>query len=230
MHPDRLVAALLAITFPIFSIWLLRRASNEHEECQTPNVKVVRFTKSWRIWWYSCCGLFLLGFSSDIYLGKVKPDERLSYWLTFLGFAVLLGIGTWFLLGYKVEYDEEGLSVCSPPGRSRRILWSNVIGAEFKKGTGIVLNLRSGKRQVIPSLLPGVDEILKEANARASRAANRGRSSGRQHWPWLRHFHGQCWYPPHFRCSGAAYLGVRRSGNASIRRSCRHLRIRACRR
>ena len=23
-----------------------------------------------------------------------------------------------------------------------------------------------------------------------------GRSRGRQHWPWLRHFHGQCWYPP----------------------------------
>jgi hypothetical protein len=27
-----------------------------------------------------------------------------------------------------------------------------------------------------------------------------GRSSGRQHWPRLRHFHGQCWCPRHLRC------------------------------
>jgi hypothetical protein len=34
-----------------------------------------------------------------------------------------------------------------------------------------------------------------------------GRSSGRQHRPCLRHFHGLCWCPTHLRCSGAAYLG-----------------------
>ncbi len=34
-----------------------------------------------------------------------------------------------------------------------------------------------------------------------------GRSSGHQQGPRLRHCLGPCWYPPHLRCSGAAYLG-----------------------
>ena len=44
-----------------------------------------------------------------------------------------------------------------------------------------------------------------------------GRSSGRQPWPWLRHFHGQGWCPAHLRCSGAAYLGVRPLLETSVR-------------
>jgi len=39
-----------------------------------------------------------------------------------------------------------------------------------------------------------------------ARTSLTGRSSRRQYWPWLRHFIGQYWYPPHLRCSGAAYL------------------------
>jgi hypothetical protein len=39
-----------------------------------------------------------------------------------------------------------------------------------------------------------------------ARTSLTGRSSGRQYWPWLRHFIGQYWCPTHLRCSGAAYL------------------------
>jgi hypothetical protein len=50
----------------------------------------------------------------------------------------------------------------------------------------------------------GVVVFLTPSTARTSLT---GRSSRRQYWPWLRHFIGQYWYPPHLRCSGAAYLG-----------------------
>jgi hypothetical protein len=36
-----------------------------------------------------------------------------------------------------------------------------------------------------------------------------GRSSRRQYWPWLRHFHGQYWYPPPCRAPAPLTLGVR---------------------
>ena len=49
--------------------------------------------------------------------------------------------------------------------------------------------------------------------ASTTRPSLTGRSSGRQQGPWLRHFHGPCWCPTHLRCSGAAYLGVRRRKN-----------------
>ncbi len=39
-----------------------------------------------------------------------------------------------------------------------------------------------------------------------------GRSSGRQHRPCLRHFHGQCWCPPPYRAPAPLTLGVRLSG------------------
>lgn len=35
-----------------------------------------------------------------------------------------------------------------------------------------------------------------------------GRSSGRQHWPWLRHLDGQCWCPPPCRAPAPLTLGV----------------------
>ena len=41
-----------------------------------------------------------------------------------------------------------------------------------------------------------------------------GRSSGRQQGPWLRHFHGPCWYPPLAALLPAPLtLGVRRFGS-----------------
>ena len=36
-----------------------------------------------------------------------------------------------------------------------------------------------------------------------------GRSSGRQHWPWLRHFHGQCRYPPPYRAPAPLNFGYK---------------------
>ena len=38
-----------------------------------------------------------------------------------------------------------------------------------------------------------------------------GRSSGRRHWPWLRHFPGQCRYPPPYRAPAPLTFGVRPS-------------------
>ena len=171
MHPDRLFASLLAVAFPILTIWMLRKASDERETGHAPNRKVLRFTKSWRVWLCACMILFVLGFSSDLFFGKVKAEDRMSFWVTFVGFGVVIGAFSWFLRSYRVEYDEQDLSVYWPGGYSRTTSWSAVTSAEFKKGTGIVLTMTSGKRQVIPSILPGAEEFLNAARARANRAA-----------------------------------------------------------
>lgn len=47
------------------------------------------------------------------------------------------------------------------------------------------------------------------------------RSRGPQQRPCLRHFHGLCWCPPHLRCSGAPYLGVRLLHAMNYRRAVR---------
>jgi hypothetical protein len=57
-----------------------------------------------------------------------------------------------------------------------------------------------------PSIIAKSHKACLFSPALASATSLTGRSSGRQHWPWLRHFHGQCRYPTHLRCSGAAYL------------------------
>jgi hypothetical protein len=43
-----------------------------------------------------------------------------------------------------------------------------------------------------------------------------GRSSRRQHWPWLRHFHGQYWYPPPYRAPAPLTFGVRLLLSANV--------------
>lgn len=74
----------------------------------------------------------------------------------------------------------------------RQNLWnSKCREARGMQGQGINIHRQFG---VFSSALASVTRLTQ-------------RSSGRQHWPWLRHFHGQCWCPTHLRCSGAAYLG-----------------------
>jgi len=171
LHPDRVIATLLGIAFPIFTAWLFFRAAREREPNASPDRTVLRFTRSLRVWWYVCLCLFSLGFGSDIFLGKVKPNEQVAFWFTFLGFAGLLAVGTWFLLAYRVEYDATGVEIHLPMSRIRRIPWEQVSDVQMKKGTGLVLTVRAGKRQVVSSLLPGVEDLLEEARARAARAA-----------------------------------------------------------
>ena len=57
-----------------------------------------------------------------------------------------------------------------------------------------------------PSIIATVQKACLFSPALAPVTSLTGRSSGRQHRPCLRHSHGLCWYPPHLRCSGAAYL------------------------
>ena len=63
-----------------------------------------------------------------------------------------------------------------------------------------------------PSIIAKSHKACLFSPALASATSLTGRSSGHQHRPWLRHSHGLCWCPPHLRCSGAPYLGVRLFG------------------
>jgi hypothetical protein len=174
MAPDRLLAAILAIAFPIFSIWMLARSIGERQQNQetvAPGLVVLRFTRSLRIWWYVCGVLLALGFASDPLLGKIHRDDIFAYLIALLGFTVLLGLGTWFLLRYSVEYDENNITIQWPNGRRRSVPWNAVTRVEYKKGNGVIVSHMNGKPLLIPSILPGAGELVRVAAARVASGA-----------------------------------------------------------
>jgi hypothetical protein len=105
--------------------------------------------------------LFAVGFASDPLLGKVHQDGLAAYLAALLCFTTLFGLGTWFLLRYRVEYDEDCVAIHWPNGRCQSLPWSAVAQVEYKKGTGVVVTPITGKAMVIPSILPGADELIR---------------------------------------------------------------------
>ncbi len=174
MAPDRLLAALLALAFPIFSIWLLARSVNEREQAHagsSPGLVVLRFTRPWRIWWYVCLVPFATGFASDALLGKIHDDGVIAYLAALVGSTTLFAVGTWFLLRYRVEYDEHYVAVHWPNGRRQALSWREIARIENKNGAGIVVTPLAGKAMVIPSVLPGAAHLIQVAGTRIAGGA-----------------------------------------------------------
>ena len=115
--------------------------------------------------------LFAAGFASDPLLGKVHQDGLVAYLAALLGFTTLFALGTWFLLRYRVEYDNDCIAVHWPNGRSQALQWREVAQVEYKKGTGVVVTPLAGKAMVIPSVLPGAARLIQVAGARVAGGA-----------------------------------------------------------
>ena len=127
---------------------------------------VVWFGRAFRTWWFVTISLCALGFSSDLFLGKVGPDESMRFWRSLGGFGLLATLGTWIVLRYRVEWDEQAILVHSPLGTHRRIEWSEVVCVKKIKGTGPVIEVQGQKREVIPPLVSGATDFLEAARLR----------------------------------------------------------------
>lgn len=163
MHIDRVIAGILGVIFPFFTVWCLTRAFSERIPAEAGAGRVLRFGRTFRAWWFVCMALFVVGFSSDIFLGKIRPGEVMHFWLTFAGFGVLLVGASWFVMGYRVAYDDHCITVRLPWGRGRRIEWSEVTSVEYVKSSGIVIEVRGEKKEVITSMISGSADFMELA-------------------------------------------------------------------
>jgi hypothetical protein len=166
MHIDRTIAGILGVIFPFFTLWCLSRAFSERIPTAPGAAHMLRFGRTLRILWFVCMVLLVVGFSSDIFLGKVRPDESTQFWLTFGGFALLFGGASWFVVAYRVEYDDQCIVVHLPWGQGRRIEWAEVISVKYVKGSGIVITVQGQKREVITSLISGSARFIEDAQLR----------------------------------------------------------------
>ena len=170
MHTDRAIAAGLGAAYVLFTLWCVVKGSRKYASVAQPSAGagagMLWFGQELCIWWFVTIALCALGFSSDLFLGKVSPDEFARFGLTFGAFSLLAGLGTWILLRYRVEYDEEAIVVHSPLGTRRRIDWTDVVSVQQIKGTGLVIVIQGQKREVIPSLLAGASDFVESARLR----------------------------------------------------------------
>ena len=141
MHIDRAIAAVEEVAYLLFTIWCLVKGSREQASTEDAGVGVVSFGGAFRAWWFVTISLCALGFSRDLFLGKVGPDEWMRFWRALGVFALLATLGTWIILRYRVEWDEQAILVHSPLGTRRRIEWSEVISVKQIKGTGLVMGV-----------------------------------------------------------------------------------------
>ena len=166
MHIDRAFAAVEEVAWLLFTIWCLVKGSREHASTKDSGEGVVSFGRAFRAWWFVTISLCAIGFSSDLFLGKVGPDEWMRFWRALGGFALLATLGTWIVLRYRVEWDEQAILVHSPLGTRRRIEWSEVVSVKQIKGTGPVIEIQAQKREVIPPLVSGATDFLQAARLR----------------------------------------------------------------
>lgn len=166
MHIDRAIAAILGVAYPVFTIWCLVKGSRRPPHAENADTGVVCFGRALRIWWLVTISLCALGFASDVFLGKVDPVDSSRFWRALAGFVLLAATGTWILLRYRVEYDEQAIFVHSPFGTCRRIQWGEVMSVQQIKGTGLVIGVQGQKREVTPSWIAGTSQFVEAARLR----------------------------------------------------------------
>jgi len=166
MHIDRAIAAVEGVAYLLFTIWCLVKGSRKRASTEEAGAGVVWFGRAFRVWWLVTISLCALGFSSDLFLGKVAPDESMRFWRPLGGFALLAALGTWIVLRYRVEYDDQAILVYSPLGTRRRIEWTDVVSVKQIKGTGLVIGVQGQKREVIPPLVSGATDFVEAARLR----------------------------------------------------------------
>ena len=167
MHIDRIIAGMLGVVFPIFAAWSLMKSSAEPATGGEYGVKSLRFGVALRRLWLVTMVLIAVGFSSDLFLNKVRPDDAVQFWFTFVGFALIFGVATCYVLVYRVEYDASWIVVHYPLFKPRKIAWRDVLSVEYVKGSGIVIAVRGEKREVITSLISGAQEFLANAKSQS---------------------------------------------------------------
>ena len=160
MDLRRLLPHLLLFAYLLATFWLLGRAQHERVPDVAPNTKVLGFTKSFLAWWYTTGIFAALVMSLGIYRERLQGTGGISLWLVTPVLAAAFGIGCWYLLRYRVEYNHRQFVVRLPTGGHRTIAWESVVSIEDKKRASIRINIRSGKTCVITQHLPGINEFL----------------------------------------------------------------------
>ena len=85
MHVGRTIDGMLGIAFPFFNLWCLTWALSERIRTEAGADRMLRFGRTFRVWWLVCGALLVVGFSSDIFLGRIRPDEVAQFWVVETG-------------------------------------------------------------------------------------------------------------------------------------------------